>query len=115
MLALMSSTSFCIAGFSWPLPTISRDWTIGMPAAIIVASCRLKTAMSIAVGLPPPPNRPALCVLTRVARDALAAQIRPQRRLVERQRLASHLVAALVLALPEELGFLLCSRLPISP
>src|SRR5580704_121883 len=38
-----------------------------MPAAIIVASCRLNTAMSAAEGLPPPPNSLLPCVLTRVA------------------------------------------------
>ena len=56
MFALTSSTSFCIAGFSWPLPMISKACTIGMPADIIVASCRLNTAMSSAVTLPPPPR-----------------------------------------------------------
>ncbi len=54
MSALMSSTSFCIAGLSWPLPTISKDCTSGMPAVSMVASWRLKIAMSSGVTLPPP-------------------------------------------------------------
>jgi hypothetical protein len=57
--ALMSSISFCIAGFSWPLPMISKACTMGMPAAIMVASWRLNTAMSSLVTLPP--DRKAHC------------------------------------------------------
>jgi hypothetical protein len=51
--ALMSRISFCIAGLSLPLPTISNDCTSGMPAASMVASWRLKTAMSSGLTLPP--------------------------------------------------------------
>ncbi len=61
MLVLMSRISFCIAGFSWPTPTISNACTSGMPEASMVASCRLKIAMSPAVILPPPLN--SLCCL----------------------------------------------------
>ncbi len=54
MWPLMSRISFCIAGLSWPTPTISKACTSGMPAASMVASWRLKTAMSSGLILPPP-------------------------------------------------------------
>ena len=50
---LMSRISFCIAGLSLPLATISNACTSGMPAASMVASWRLKIAMSPGLTLPP--------------------------------------------------------------
>ena len=114
MFALMSSTSFCMAGFSWPLPMISKACTMGMPADIMVASWRLNTAMSPGSTLPPARTALALRLDAR-GRDALAPQIGAQRRLVRRERLAADLVAALVLALPDEIGFLSWPLLPIPP
>src|SRR6187551_1087410 len=63
--ALIARISFCIAGFSWPAPTMSNDCTSGMPAVIIVASWREKIAMSAAVTLPCLRNS-MLCLRTRV-------------------------------------------------
>jgi hypothetical protein len=67
--------------------------------------------MSSPVTLPPDRNSVALR-LDAGRGDALAAQVGAQRRFVRRERLAAHLVAALVLAFPEELGSFL--RLPIT-
>src|SRR5262245_22303750 len=61
----MAMISFCIAGFSWPAPTMSNDCTSGMPAVIIVASWRENIAMSAAVTLPCLRNS-MLCLRTRV-------------------------------------------------
>src|SRR4051812_1847954 len=52
----MSRMSFCIDGLSLPLPTISKDCTSGIPAASMVASWRLNTAMSSGLTLPPALN-----------------------------------------------------------
>ncbi len=46
MLVLMSVSMSFMRGLVWPPATISKPCTIGTPAAIIVASWRLKTAMS---------------------------------------------------------------------
>ena len=51
---LIERISCCIALFSWPRPTISKDCTSGTPEDIIVASWRLNTVMSLLVILPPP-------------------------------------------------------------
>ena len=91
-----------MAGFSCPLPMISKDWTIGMPADIMVASWRLKTAMSSLVTLPPDRNDVALCLDARWS-DALAPQIRAQLGLIGRGGASADLIAAFVLALPEVL------------
>jgi hypothetical protein len=77
MFALMSSTSFCIAGFSCPLPMISKACTIGMPADIMVASWRLNTAISSFVTLPPREKAVALGLDARRG-HALAAQVGAQ-------------------------------------
>ena len=77
----MSSISFCIAGLSWPLPTISNDCTSGMPAASMVASWRLKIAMSFGVDLAAAAED--LRCLTLATRDALAAQVGAHRRLAD--------------------------------
>jgi len=37
---------FCIEGFSWPLPMMSKHCTIGMPACSMVASWRANSAIS---------------------------------------------------------------------
>ena len=47
--ALMPRIRSCIVGLSWPRPTISNDCTSGTPADIMVASWRLKIAMSLVV------------------------------------------------------------------
>src|SRR5688572_19402988 len=62
---LIARMSFCIAGFSCPAPTMSNDCTSGMPAVIIVASCREKMAISPGVTLPCLRNS-MLCLRTRV-------------------------------------------------
>src|SRR5688572_23718689 len=61
----MSRISFCIAGLSLPVPTISNDCTSGMPAASMVASWRLNTAMSSGFTLPPD-LKAVLCFLMRL-------------------------------------------------
>src|SRR5690349_4851785 len=87
----MSRMSFCIAGFSLPLPTISNDCTSGIPAASMVASWRLNTAMSSGATLPPLLNA-ADCFLIRLtampwrrrsARNAVSsgARLLPETRL----------------------------------
>ena len=71
----MSRISFCIAGFSWPTPTISKACTSGMPAASMVESWRLKIAMSPGVVLPPAAEQTALLADLR-RDDVLAPQVR---------------------------------------
>ncbi len=81
-----------MAGFSWPAPMMSNDCTSGMPAVIIVAIWREKIAMSAAVTLPCLRNS-MLCLRTRVGNDALAAQLRADRRLAGSHDLAFDLLA----------------------
>ena len=64
--ALIDRISFCIAALSWPLPTISKDCTSGIPAASMVASWRMKTAISPEVIVPDEANNPLLCLRIRV-------------------------------------------------
>ena len=57
MSPLMVRIRSCIFGFSWPRPTMSNACTSGTPAAIMVASWRMKMAMSFGmIFLPAPPN-----------------------------------------------------------
>ena len=92
--------SFCIAGLSLPLATISNACTIGMPAPSMVASCRVKTAMSPGIGLA------ALGALALLADprggDALAAQLGAQGLSSGARLLPLMRCAALVAALPGE-------------
>src|SRR5262245_54317416 len=59
----MSSSSFVTRGFACPLATMSNACSSGTPAFIIVAICRVKSAMSFSVTFLPPPSR---CLRTRV-------------------------------------------------
>jgi hypothetical protein len=63
---LISFRSFATAGLAAPLLTISNDCSSGTPAFIIVASWRVKSAMSFSVTLPPPPMRCFLTLVTRI-------------------------------------------------
>src|SRR3569832_1943238 len=45
----MLMMSSCMPGLSWPRPMISKDCTSGTPELIMVASCRLNTAISLGV------------------------------------------------------------------
>ena len=60
--------------FSWPRPTISKACTSGTPEATIVASCRVKMAMSLGwIFLPPEPNSALGFLLDARRQHALAA------------------------------------------
>ena len=76
------STSFFIFGFFWPFPMISSEVISGTPDFIMVASWRLKTAMSLGlIGLAAPPNSGLGLTRTRVG-------LMPPRRSSARSRLA---------------------------
>ena len=63
---LMSMSSFPTAGLEAPLLTISNDCSSGTPAFIIVASWRVKSAMSFEPTDPPPLRLTGLTFCTRM-------------------------------------------------
>ena len=101
MSALMSSSSFCIDGLSCPAPMISKACTSGMPAPSMVASWRLKIAMSPALTLPPERVRRGL-LLDAGGGDALAAQFAAHRLLVLRHGAALDLLTLAITPFPVE-------------
>jgi hypothetical protein len=82
---------------------MSNDCSSGTPAFIIVASCRVKSAMSLPPIDPPPPR---FCFFQLDAGDALAAQKMVDGVLARGSYLAAHDLAAFVLALVGERYFL---------
>ena len=102
---LIDSTSFCTAGFSWPTPMISNACTIGMPAVSIVASWRLKIAMSSAVTLPSLLNSLS-SLRTLRGGNALLAQVQAHFHLVLGQAAPLDAIALAILAFPAERGLL---------
>jgi hypothetical protein len=79
-----------------------------MPAASIVASWRLKIAMSSGLTLPPAREQRDL-LAGFVQHDALAAQFGAQRQFVRGEQLALDATCPLVLALPVE-GDVACAE-----
>jgi hypothetical protein len=115
---LMSLRSFATAGFEAPFMTISKDWSKGTPAFIIVASWRVKSAMSLAETLPPHFPRCFLTLVTRMPwRRSVAlttawppARISPRitlpaLSLPSQTKVISFAFTAVALAIPDSLEF----------
>ena len=82
---------------------MSKPCTIGTPAAIITAICRLKTAMSRAlIVFPAAPNRGLPFAFTEMRIDALSAQFRLDEGGIFRRVFALYLDAALIGSHPFE-------------
>ena len=62
----MSLSSLVMRGFVLPRATMSKACSSGTPARIIVASCRVKMAMSFCLIERPPPIRRFLTLVTRM-------------------------------------------------